>query len=390
MSTRRRLLGDESGQSIVTVGFLSLFILMILGMVLDVGWFYMNRRDLQKTADAAALAGAQALDGTAAGYAQAQIDAQTWADKNITGLTSFTTVAITDNSGRIVGIRVTVHKNSDGLLGSFSWGTKDVGAKAAAMIRSPQIPGPGAFPTGMSTDTWNYVKDRFGQLVILKEPGGGSVNSGNYGYLDFGSGGNTTCQSALSGSPIPVTDPQLSESGAKNNLKNCISARMVAAKDSRTTPYGTNYSCWTLDSDSSTGVLDSDGKVNDRCNPLIGATKGTDPKNLDAQPTAVVLLPGIQYVCSGKCFVPLISGSDGERLFTFFFLDQINVTKVTKTVLDPATKALTTVTGPTCSGGQCSLVGAFLQPHSAPLVPPGGDVGDFDPNSVEKVVQLTE
>src|SRR5438105_1875180 len=61
-SSRR---GDERGQVIVLVLVALLVLLGMCAMVIDLGYLYWNQRSLQKTADAAALAGAMELPDTA-------------------------------------------------------------------------------------------------------------------------------------------------------------------------------------------------------------------------------------------------------------------------------------------------------------------------------------
>ena len=51
-----RKLHGAHGQSIATVGLMSVFLLAILGMAADTGYVWLQRRNLQNSADAAALA----------------------------------------------------------------------------------------------------------------------------------------------------------------------------------------------------------------------------------------------------------------------------------------------------------------------------------------------
>jgi Flp pilus assembly protein TadG len=59
----RPSLHAEDGQMIVTVALLSVFIFMIMAIAVEVGFTWMQKRNLQNAADAAALAGAQVLPG---------------------------------------------------------------------------------------------------------------------------------------------------------------------------------------------------------------------------------------------------------------------------------------------------------------------------------------
>ena len=63
MLSKLRGLNNERGQAIVTIALMSVFILAILGVVADTGYVWLQRRNLQNAADAAALAAAQKLPG---------------------------------------------------------------------------------------------------------------------------------------------------------------------------------------------------------------------------------------------------------------------------------------------------------------------------------------
>ena len=60
---RAAFLQDEGGQVLPVVAFMMIMVLGICGLVLDVGHLYMCHRELQASADAAALAGATAMAG---------------------------------------------------------------------------------------------------------------------------------------------------------------------------------------------------------------------------------------------------------------------------------------------------------------------------------------
>ncbi len=62
----RRVYEDERGQTLPVVALMFTVLLGMAGLVLDVGRIYVDYRQLQASTDAAALAGAQALPGSAA------------------------------------------------------------------------------------------------------------------------------------------------------------------------------------------------------------------------------------------------------------------------------------------------------------------------------------
>jgi Flp pilus assembly protein TadG len=69
---RVQALGDQSGQALVLVAFSMVDLIGFVGLAIDVGNAYVTQRELQKAADAAALAGAQELPNAAAAVAVAQ------------------------------------------------------------------------------------------------------------------------------------------------------------------------------------------------------------------------------------------------------------------------------------------------------------------------------
>ena len=120
---------SNSGQAtVLTIVFMT----VLLGMccaVLDVGHWYHEKRKLQATVDAAALAGAQALPENTG---QAKANALAYASKNGGGVTggdvTFSTTYLANDT-----IRVTGQKNAPGLFSSiFGFGTVTVHASAKA------------------------------------------------------------------------------------------------------------------------------------------------------------------------------------------------------------------------------------------------------------------
>jgi secretion/DNA translocation related TadE-like protein len=118
---------NEKGQATVLT---LIFLVVLLGMaalVLDLGSWYRADRDTQSTADAAALAGAQALpDDTS----QAGSLASSYATKNGSGLES---VSFSNSYGPNDTIKVTVKKPANGIFTRlFGLSSINVGSKATA------------------------------------------------------------------------------------------------------------------------------------------------------------------------------------------------------------------------------------------------------------------
>jgi Flp pilus assembly protein TadG len=126
MNARNRLTAQRGQAAVLTVIFLTV-LLGMAALVLDVGSWYRADRDTQSTADAAALAGAQALpDDTG----QASSLASAYSSKNGGGLAS---VNFSSQYGPNDTIKVTVKKSADGVFTKlFGIDSVGVGSKATA------------------------------------------------------------------------------------------------------------------------------------------------------------------------------------------------------------------------------------------------------------------
>jgi hypothetical protein len=182
MSVRK----NENGQAFV---LMTLALLMIMGMaalVLDVGSWYHTKRQLQATADASALAGAQALpERPGIGLTLAM----EYADKN-GGRVLGSDVVINNDT-----ITVTAKKTDAGIFsGVFGITATDIDATATAIRGSY---------TGWSVGLSPWVIDKqsveYGSLITFKVTSGDQASSGNFGGVDlpvkekgciYGQGGN--------------------------------------------------------------------------------------------------------------------------------------------------------------------------------------------------------
>ena len=375
MLRKLRLLNDERGQSIVTIGLMSIFILGILGVVADTGFTWLQRRNLQNSADAAALAAAQALPDDESG---ANTLAQSYVTKNGGGTTTVEfgdRISSGPRTGKPLSVKVTVHKNSESLFGvSLGFGNLDVNAKAKAKVRSAQTPGVGVNPIGILQS--EVVPP--GTSLVLKDPGGGG-STGNYGLVAFCdpvnklkcTGTPVVCD-GLEGGASGVWDPGTqTQPGNKGAIRSCVYDRMTAAQANN---------CFTL-----AQILDSNNKLIDRCNPIIGATKGSLAGYPNVQPTSVILIPILDSATwpGGTKGVPLVQDGTGQRIFAFF-------------AMLPATVQTTNGVPPTCvppsagGTGQCDITGVFVQALHAAVGASGQPVGDYTDQTVVKVVQLVE
>ena len=369
LKTLRRL-NDERGQSIVMIGLMSMFILGLLGIVADTGFTWIQRRNLQNAADSAALAAAQKLPDDQAAATTLATD---YVAQNGGGTA---TIEFSDNfNGKPLSVKVTVHKNSESLFGvSLGFGNLDVNAKAKAKVRSAQTPGIGVNPIGILQS--EVVPP--GTSLVLKDPGGGGT-TGNYGLVAFCdpvnklkcTGTPVVCD-GLEGGASGVWDPGTqTQPGNKGAIRQCVYDRMTAAQANN---------CFTL-----AQILDSNNRLIDRCNPIIGATRGSLAGYPNVQPTSVILIPILDSATwpGGQKGVPLVQDGTGQRIFAFF-------------AMLPATVQTTNGVPPTCvppsagGTGQCDITGVFVQALHAAVGASGQPVGDYTDQTVVKVVQLVE
>jgi Flp pilus assembly protein TadG len=92
---RIRALSDESGQALILVALTFVVLLGFAGLTVDVGRAYFTQRELQKAADAAALAGALELPDPVAAQAIAQQYGASGGDKNEASLVKDSVMAVT-------------------------------------------------------------------------------------------------------------------------------------------------------------------------------------------------------------------------------------------------------------------------------------------------------
>jgi Flp pilus assembly protein TadG len=122
---------NERGQAMVLTVFFSLALLGMAALVLDVGSWFRAHRNLQATADAAALAGAQALP-TDTGQASAL--ASQYASKNQPALAGMSVDFASDITSNDT-IKVHVQKPAEGFFSKvFGIDTVDEGASATARV----------------------------------------------------------------------------------------------------------------------------------------------------------------------------------------------------------------------------------------------------------------
>ncbi len=186
-----RLGSSEHGQVAVMVAVGVLFMMGMLAIVGDASFVWMQRRNLQNSADAAALAAAQNLPEN---RSTAETVARDYAKANISGITDADIDVCFEDGCTVepkpLSVRVTVRKMSESLFGvSLGFGKLNVSAKARTKVKSVSNLIPCVQPLGVKQSTWaagvatetdqtKWVEIKIGFV-------GGSGGSNNTGLLDL-------------------------------------------------------------------------------------------------------------------------------------------------------------------------------------------------------------
>lgn len=316
---------DEQGLVIIWmalgfVGFLAFF-----AIVAEAGLIFLERRSLQNTADAAALAGGQALlldPGNAAATAEA------YAAETQDGLVT--------NNASVSGREITtsVSHNAATLFGDarLSFGEPEISARATARIAAARLPGEGVFCIAVSlqehTDalTAQQTADLLALTHAQLDPyltilrfGAGDPGS-NAGYIDIqGETNQNTRECLRDGSSNPLEPAEQTQTGiSSGQAAQALQTRLELARD-RTDNAGEGCFSWgeivrsiqRADADLN-GIADSGTWA---CNPLQN------------QNSAVALVPIVNEAFhdgSGNGFVHVHSqGSDQPYLLALFFIDAV-------------------------------------------------------------------
>ncbi len=198
MKRSLKIIQPENGQVLVMTALVLAVVIAAVGFAVDVGMIMHTRTELQKDADAMALAGAQALCGTTTCLTVADTDARLWGDKN--GITGTDAVAIqfgvdcdggTSTNYDMITVRVRRYQPS---FFARVVGYDGADVPACATARKFAIGGlSGARPFGLEDDCITQLD--FGDTVVLKHDSATTRKcdafQGNFGDLTLdGSGGN--------------------------------------------------------------------------------------------------------------------------------------------------------------------------------------------------------
>jgi Flp pilus assembly protein TadG len=229
-----KIRNDNGQATVVTL----VFLVVLLGMaalVLDIGSWYRADRSTQSTADAAALAGAQALPYDPADASSLAVQ---YANKNGGGVTGGD-VTITDGTGPNDTIKVRVHRSASGVFTKlFGVNSVSVGSKAtarASLMHSAQYVAPIGVNVKHPKLKGSSACPCFGPGNLTTLPLGKTGAPGSFDLLNIdgskgGTGGQTLADWILHGYSgyLPIGS-YLSDTGAKWNdslVQNALEQRM--------------------------------------------------------------------------------------------------------------------------------------------------------------------
>jgi len=339
---RLRTRRAERGQALVMFVLAAGVLFGFVAMTIDVGLILHQRRVLQNTADAAALAGAIELP---ANPGLAHDKAQEWAENNGIDLASGDELDITVNTlDNSVSVRVQRETSFvfGRVLGLVSTG---VHADATARVGSP-LSLSGVLPFGVLESAINYGA---GPTTIKYDAN--NPSNGNFGPLRIdGNGAAVLEQSIKYGTENGIcaqSQPACLDPTVTTQTGNTISA----ARDGFT--YRLNNTSSACDEFSEVLIPDGSSayRINGTCNPFLGS-----PGSL-----RLVLVPVIGSFPNGSQPVTLM-------YFTALFLNDMQNNK--------------------CTGNSCEVTGTFVKI----VVDPANDatLGTYDPVNGVKLVRLVE
>ncbi|MGE3076111.1 MAG: pilus assembly protein TadG-related protein [Dehalococcoidia bacterium] len=375
MSRIRTVICREDAQTVVVGAFAALAVMSVLAVSFDIGGAWLQRRNLQNVADAAALAGAQSLTGDSSGNSTAEAMALDYVEIHSGLEASDATASAADTE-----ITVLVNKSYPRVIaGALGLGDATITAHAKARIASQNLPGKGVVPIGVEKSDWD---NRTSGELLLKDKGQDGVNS-NAGLVNIiGDTGDQIRDGLKYGSGTPLqptldTEPGNKFGQATQNNNSGLHVRLSRAI-THTRPDDASKHCytWAEVQPPSSGVW--------QCSPF------TATESDGVQATSVILVPIIVEdftQLNGNKTIHVYKDGD-VYILAYFWVDG------NKTYADPANGNYTSITTPK---GQ--IWGQFIEnvPTQLTVFDPnncrqsdGCTVIDFDPDSILKIVQLIE
>ena len=332
----------ERGQALIMFVLAAAVLFGFVAMTIDVGLILHQRRVLQNTADAAALAGAIELpDGPGTAYDKAQ----EWAENNGIDVAGGDQLDITvDPIENSVTVRV---EREQGFIFGRVLGlvSTQVHADATARVGSP-LNLAGILPFGVLESAINYN----GNSTTIKYDATNPSN-GNFGPIRVDGNGSAVLEASIKyGTQNGVcaeSQPACPDPTVQTQTGNTISAARNG--------FNYRFNNTTTSCDSFAEVLFPDGngayRINGSCNPFVGA-----PESM-----RLVLVPVIDSFPNGAQDVTLM-------YFTALFLDTFSANK--------------------CTGNSCEVTGTFVKIVADPAN--DATLGTYDPVNGVKFVRLVE
>lgn len=339
----------ERGQMLIAAALVMAVVMGLTAMAVDAGMLFHDRRNLQNSADAAALAGAAYLPANPTTAVQ---EARTWAHKNGISDSQILTIAVQQtyvpNDTMYVQLQDNFHWIFGRVLGLVS---TNIGGTAKARIGSPagmakfiplsalqsQVSGLKSGDT--LTLKYNQQTQTSGNSLALAFPG--SSGGSDFKYNIENGSSETFC---VYGQEYPGCTSSIStETGHMEGPTDQAIKYMLQNTSSSCSTYSQVF---TPDPNNPGSML-----INPACNPF-------PPDNV-TNSMRVVLVPIIDSLCNGSCTVHIVQ-------FAMMFINSYS-----------------------CNQGQgsCQVVGQFVQ---ASLDPTTLVLGAYNSGSALKFVRLVQ
>jgi hypothetical protein len=314
-------------------------ILGFAAMAIDVGLFMHEKRELQKAADAAALAGAQELPYSPV---QAEQEAAEWAEKNGIDSDELEAIEIASTYAANDTITVEVKRDVSFVFGRVLGLTSDtIRADATARVGSPAEMA-GLVPFGVLEEAITLTES-----TVLKYDAK-NVSHGNFGALGIdGPGAKIYGDTIEHGSETPL---------CSQSQETCADPTTETEPGNMTGPTRQAVN-WRIDNtapecDEFDEVFQEVGgtyRFKGNCNPFLSVGSSDSSR--------VVIVPVIGELCKGHCDVTILK-------FAMFFIDELG----------------------SCTGDSCEVTGRFVDAQANVE----GLMGSLDPEGLIRLVRLVE
>ncbi len=342
-----RAIRSERGQGLVVAAIALFVVAGFAALAVDVGQAMHERRELQKAADASALAGASELRTSDCGVVPI---AEEWAEKN--GIDVGTELGSVEVSSTYVSndtVTVEVERDVPYIFARvLDFDSQTLHATATAQIGSPAAMA-GLAPFGVLEDAIDYS----GSTPLKYDAQ--NQSHGNFGGLALDGNGASVYRNTIKyGSETSVcaqgqpgcTDPTIeTEPG---NMTGPTRQGIEYLIDPAQTGSACDEFHEVFVPDDSTPDP-NDYTLTDRCNPF--------QPNPPSDSHRVIVTPVIDHLCNGRCDVTVL-------YFAMFFVEDLD----------------------SCTGNDCEIHGRFAKAS----VDVGGLIGAYDEDSAFSFIRLVE